>query len=381
MRDISLYIHYPFCISKCPYCDFNSYCNIKIDENILLNAYFNEIEFYKKYLIDKNIKTIYFGGGTPSLMSINFLDKIFNKINNLYKINKNCEITIEANPNSISIEKMISFKNIGINRISIGIQSLYDNILKFLGRTHNRIEAINSIKNAEKVFKDRYSIDLIYTRPNQKLEDWKKELEEAINLSPFHISIYQLIIEKGTKFYKNKIELPNEDESIKFYNWSKNFLNKNNLKFYEISNFAKKGYESKHNLVYWNSGEWIGIGAGAHSRINYNNKRYAIQNIKLPIKWLNKSLKYKNGISIKNLLNNKEIIEEFILMGLRIKNGINIKNLQKNISCNNNLYKILNYKNIKILEFNKLLKSNEKNIKLTNKGFLLLNSIIDKLLL
>ena len=167
---------------------------------------------------------------------------------------------------------MKEIKNIGINRISIGIQSLYDEVLNFLGRIHNRKDAINSINNAQKIFKDKYTIDLIYTRPNQELKKWQNELEEAIKLSPFHISLYQLIIEKGTQFYKNKIKLPNENESIKFYEFTRNFLEKNNLKFYEISNYSQKGYESKHNLTYWKSGEWLGIGAGAHSRINHNNK-------------------------------------------------------------------------------------------------------------
>ena len=382
MKDISLYIHYPFCASKCPYCDFNSYVNLKIEEEILLKCYCNELNFYNKYLFDKNIKTVYFGGGTPSLMSSKLIDNIFNKIDKLYKIDKNCEITFEANPNSITLNKMKEIKNIGINRISIGIQSLYDEVLNFLGRIHNRKDAINSINNAQKIFKDKYTIDLIYTRPNQELKKWQNELEEAIKLSPFHISLYQLIIEKGTQFYKNKIQLPNENESIKFYEFTRNFLEKNNLKFYEISNYSQKGYESKHNLTYWKSGEWLGIGAGAHSRINHNNKRYSIQNIKLPTKWVEKCLKFNNGISVKNHLTNQQIIEEFVLMGLRIKDGINDKKKQKNIiNCPNNLYNILNYNNIKILKNNKLLKSNETNIKLTKKGFLLLNSIIEKLLI
>lgn len=375
---ISIYIHYPFCKSKCPYCDFNSYCNLNIEEEELIKAYLNEIEYYKDIIKDKIIDTIYFGGGTPSLMSEKLLSNIMNKINSLYKINKNCEISLESNPNSINYEKLKSFKDIGINRLSIGVQSLIDEDLKFLGRIHNKDEAIKAINNAQKIFNDKYSIDLIYGRLNQNLKEWKDELNEAIQLSPFHISLYQLIIEKGTPFYRNKIQTPNEDIATKLYEETHNILEKNNIFQYEISNYAKNGYECKHNLVYWNNGEWIGIGAGAHGRININQKRYSIQNLKKPLNWLDKTLKNKNGISIKKLLSKQEIIEEYLIMGLRIKDGIKIKNLQKNIDCNN-FYDILDKNNIEFLAKLNLINANDKNIKLTKNGFLLLNSVIEKL--
>lgn len=375
---ISIYIHYPFCRSKCPYCDFNSYCNLNIEEEELIKAYLNEIEYYKDIIKDKIIDTIYFGGGTPSLMSEKLLSNIMNKINLLYKIDKNCEISLESNPNSINYTKLKSFKDIGINRLSIGVQSLIDEDLKFLGRIHNKNEAIEAINTAQKIFNDRYSIDLIYGRPNQNLKEWKNELNEAIQLSPFHISLYQLIIEKGTPFYRNKVQTPNEDIATKLYEETHNILEKNNIFQYEISNYAKNGYECKHNLVYWNNGEWIGIGAGAHGRININQKRYSIQNLKKPLNWLDKTLKNKNGISIKKLLSKQEIIEEYLIMGLRIKDGIKIENLQKNIDCNN-FYDILDKNNIEFLAKLNLINVNDKNIKLTKKGFLLLNSVIEKL--
>lgn len=375
---ISIYIHYPFCKSKCPYCDFNSYCNLKIEEEELIKAYLNEIEYYEDIIKDKIIDTIYFGGGTPSLMSEKLLSNIINKINSLYKINKSCEISLESNPNSINYEKLKNFKDIGINRLSIGVQSLNDLDLKFLGRIHNKNEAIEAINNAQKIFNDKYSIDLIYGRPNQNLKEWKDELNKAIQLSPFHISLYQLIIEKGTPFYRNKIQTPNEDIATKLYEETNNILEKNNIFQYEISNYAKNGYECKHNLVYWNNGEWIGIGAGAHGRININQKRYSIQNLKKPLNWLDKTLKNKNGISIKKLLSKQEIIEEYLIMGLRVKDGIKIENLQKNIDCNN-FYDILDKSNIEFLAKLNLINANDKNIKLTKNGFLLLNSVIEKL--
>lgn len=380
MQNLSIYIHYPFCKSKCPYCDFNSYCNIKIDNEILKKAYLNEINFYKDLIKNKNIQTIYFGGGTPTLMDENLLFSILNEIAKIGNFDKNIEISSEANPNSATFEKLQNFHKIGINRLSIGVQSLYDSDLKLLGRIHNRQEAIETINYAKKIFKDRYSIDLIYARPQQKLNDWKKELEEAIKLSPFHLSLYQLIIEKGTTFYKNKVKTPDDDLAVDLYNTTNEILEKNNIHFYEISNYAKSGYECKHNLVYWQNGCWLGIGAGAHSRIDINNKRYAIQNIKDPNKWAEKCLKNSVGTSKKSLLSKQEIIEEFVLMGLRTKNGINIKDLQKNIDCNS-LYDILNKKNIDFLVKNNFISANDNEIKILDGNFNLLNSIIEKIVL
>lgn len=379
MNNLSLYIHYPFCRSKCPYCDFNSYSNIDIDEEKLIAGYLTELDYYRNIISKKNIETIYFGGGTPSLMGEKLLSKIFNKISSLGNIDNNCEITLEANPNSITFEKLNSFKKIGINRLSIGVQSLYDEELKKLGRIHNRNDAIEAIKNAQKIFRDKYSIDLIYTRPNQNLNDWEKELNEAINLSPYHISLYQLIIEKGTQFYKNRIKLPNDDLSVDFYNITRDILEKNGIDFYEISNYAKSGYESKHNMAYWTNGEWVGVGAGAHGRINKGLSRYAIQNLKNPINWLNSCNNKLNGISSKRKLSEQEIVEEFVLMGLRIKNGIKLSDLQKNMQINT-FYEILDRKNIKLLSKNELIFEDKENIKIKNDGFLLLNSIIEKIL-
>lgn len=379
MNNISLYIHYPFCRSKCPYCDFNSYCNIDIDEEKLIVGYLNELEYYRDVISKRNIETIYFGGGTPSLMGEKLLSEIFSKISSFGNINDDCEITLEANPNSIIFDKLNNFKKIGINRLSIGVQSLYDEELKALGRIHNRNDAIEAIKNAQKIFGDRYTIDLIYTRPNQDLNDWKKELNEAIGLSPYHISLYQLIIEKGTQFYRNKVKLPNDDLSVEFYNVTRDILEDNGIHFYEISNYAKNGYESRHNMVYWTNGEWVGIGAGAHGRINKGLNRYAIQNLKNPVAWLNKCIQKSNGISLKSRLTEEEIVEEFVLMGLRIKNGIKLSDLQKNIKVNT-FYEILDRKNIEILSKNGLIFEDKENIKIKNDGFLLLNSIIEKIL-
>ncbi|GMO57707.1 MAG: hypothetical protein Ta2D_03480 [Rickettsiales bacterium] len=286
----------------------------------MINAYLTELDFYKQYDFD----TIYFGGGTPTLMTEKLLESILNKVN--------CkgEISMEANPNSISYEKLKNFKTIGVNRLSIGIQSLKDDDLKMLGRIHNREEGIQAIKNAEKIFKDKYSIDLIYSRPNQNITDWSRELEQGIALSPYHISAYQLIIERGTRFSRWKIQEQSEDNQILLYEKTREIMEKNGLNFYEISNYAKLGYECQHNLVYWKNGEWLGIGAGAHSRINKNGKRYAMQNLKHPQEWLKKVSKKGNGISVKTKLNIADITNEKVLMGLRTKEGIDITGMELN---------------------------------------------------
>lgn len=387
MQEFSLYIHYPYCISKCPYCDFNSYKfeKIAISENFL-NAYLAELENYHKLLPHKRIKTIFFGGGTPSLMSKKFLSTLMEKINDLWGINDNIEISMEANPTTVEINKFSEFHSIGINRLSIGIQSLNDEILHFFKRTHNRENAIKSIQIAQKVFKDRYSIDLIYARPNQKLKDWINELKEAITLSSYHISLYQLIIAEGTKFYDDKIQAMKDLKASRFYNITNDILEENKLSLYEVSNYAQNSYECKHNLTYWNSGEWLGIGAGAHSRICFSNDfvdgykiRYDIENENKPDKWVQNVENTGFGYSIKQPIPKNEFIEEILLMGLRLKNGININNL-KNYLQVDDVKNLINHKYLDILKNNNIISYNKENLRVNMKYFSVLDSIIEKLI-
>lgn len=387
MLEFSLYIHYPYCISKCPYCDFNSYKfeKIAISEEFL-NAYLIELENYYKLISNKKIKTIFFGGGTPSLMSIKFFSKIVEKIDNLWGISDNVEISMEANPTTVEINKFEEFKRIGVNRLSIGIQSLNDDVLKFFKRTHTRENGIKAIKIAQKIFKDKYSIDLIYARPKQKLKEWVNELKEAINLSPYHISLYQLIIAEGTKFYNDNVKAMVDTKAFRFYNITNDILEENNLQLYEVSNYAKSGYECQHNLTYWNSGEWLGIGAGAHSRICFLDEfvddykiRYNIENENLPQKWLDNVYNYGFGYSLKGQIPKNEFIEEILLMGLRLRSGINIDNLQNYIKVNN-IKDLINDKYLNVLKTNDIIEINEKNLRINMNYFNVLDSIIEKLL-
>jgi len=371
MQDlISVYIHWPFCKSKCPYCDFNSYTNSKIDEEEFVNTYLKELEHYGQKLKNRKISTIFFGGGTPSLMCIKSLEKILNKISELWQVDKNTEISLEANPITFEIEKFKDFKNAGINRLSIGIQALNDADLKLLGRIHDFKQAFDSIKIAQKIFKDSYSIDLIYTRPKQTLEDWKKELEQAIELSPYHLSLYQLSLEPGTQFYK-KYKNIDQELSAKFYELTQEITEKNNIGFYEVSNYARKNYECKHNLNYWKYGEYIGIGAGAHGRIEFQqNKRTVVENIKNPIKWMEKVNKFGCGFEEKYVLNSEEKFKEFVLMGLRLRNGIQQENI----------YDLFDLKKLKYLEKQNLIEVCKNRIKVKKDKFILLDSITTYLL-
>ncbi len=316
-KDLSIYIHYPFCKSKCPYCDFNSHVRDQVDYDKFLKAYEKELEFFSARINHTKVKTIFFGGGTPSLMPISLVDGILKKIGQLWQIDANCEITLEANPTSSESAKFQDLKNIGVNRLSIGIQALNDSDLKFLGREHSSLEAIKTIENAVKIF-DNFSFDLIYARPNQTLQNWKKELETAINFGTKHLSLYQLTIEKGTKFFsqfaRGDFEMPNENLAAEFYDLTNEITAKNGFENYEISNYCRQNYSCKHNLVYWQGDDYIGIGAGAHSRVYFESEteRKAIFMIHEPNLWLKKISEKCVGIQKIERISETELLEELI---------------------------------------------------------------------
>lgn len=333
-KNLAIYIHYPFCKSKCPYCDFNSHISNNLDEDEFILGYENELKFFAENIAKSKVASIFFGGGTPSLMSEKMLSKILNKINQLFKVNKNCEITLEANPTSFETSKFINFKKIGINRLSLGIQALNDKDLKFLGRNHSANEALKSIESVAKIY-DNFSFDLIYARPNQNIKDWLKELEFALEFNSPHLSLYQLTIEKGTPFYKSfndgEFSLPNDKTSSVLYNETNSLMKINEYENYEISNYAKKNFECRHNLSYWQGDDYIGVGAGAHSRAYLINSDYrqAISMICQPESWLKKTQKYGNGIQKQYNLSKYEIAEELILTCLRTNSGLTNKILEK----------------------------------------------------
>ena len=382
-KNLSIYIHYPFCKSKCPYCDFNSHVKNGIDNERFLQGYLRELDFFAQKLKNRKVKTIFFGGGTPSLMPIFLVEKILEKISQIWQIDEICEITLEANPTSFESSKFKEFRKAGINRLSIGIQALNDVDLKFLGREHSATEAIKTIETASKIF-DNFSFDLIYARPKQTLQDWKKELETAISFGTKHLSLYQLTIEKGTKFFsqyqKGEFKMPDEELSAQFYEMTNQITKDNGFELYEISNYAKKSFECSHNLVYWQGGDYLGIGAGAHSRIYLNDnfaQRHAIMMVHEPMAWLKKVEETGAGIQSDELISANELLEELILMGLRLKQGIDDEIFK--FHFNKKLTEIFDFKKLEILVQQGLLEVSKNNIRIPDKARLLTNAIIEKI--
>jgi putative oxygen-independent coproporphyrinogen III oxidase len=384
LNALSLYVHYPFCKSKCPYCDFNSHVREGVNHEGFLRAYEKELEFFANKISHKKIKTIFFGGGTPSLMPIFLVAGILKKISTLWEIDADCEISLEANPTSFEASKFKELRAVGINRLSLGIQALNDEDLKFLGREHSSSEAIQTIETAAKIF-ENFSFDLIYARPKQSLERWREELECAINFGTKHLSLYQLTIEKGTRFFsdfsKKKFEMPDENLSADFYEMTNEITASKGFELYEISNYAKKNFQCAHNLVYWQGGDYLGIGAGAHSRIYFSNEvlRSAITMLHEPLSWLKKVEESQSGIQKIEKISKEELLEELILMALRLPSGLTNKILQNHFDCK--IGDIFDPKKIIKLAEQNLIEANEDSIKIPAKSRLLTNQIIKKLVL
>ncbi len=380
-KALSIYIHYPFCKSKCPYCDFNSHVREGVDHQKFLQAYERELEFFAQKIGQRKVVTIFFGGGTPSLMPEFLVAGILQKISQLWQIDENCEITLEANPTSSESLKFKALRTIGVNRLSMGIQALNDSDLKFLGREHSSSEAIKTIELAAKIF-DNFSFDLIYARPDQTLEAWKEELLRAINFGTKHLSLYQLTIEKGTKFYsqfaRKEFVMPDENLSAEFYEITNQITSDAGLELYEISNYARKNFECQHNLVYWQGGDYLGIGAGAHSRIYLEGeaKRSAITMLHEPLMWLRKVEESGAGIQKLEKISAQELVEELILMGLRLRDGVEDEIFIQHFG--KKLNEILNFKNLQKLENQGLIKIAQSSIKIPDQSRLLTNSIIEK---
>ncbi|MCX8069292.1 MAG: radical SAM family heme chaperone HemW, partial [Thermodesulfovibrionales bacterium] len=332
----SIYIHIPFCLSKCYYCDF---CSIPIDNRILdpyVNALIKEITLRAEK--DPFIHTIYLGGGTPSLLAVGQIDKILSAINNCFKVTKGCEITIEANPMSFDYSKALDFRKIGINRISIGIQSLNDKELKTLGRIHDKKLAIESFSIARKAHFENISVDIMYGIPEQDFNSWKETINEIVNLKPEHISTYELTISEGTVIYHlindNQLKRLPEREIEKIYLFTINYLTNHGYKHYEISNFCLDGFYSRHNWNYWTRGKYIGFGLSAHS-FDGQKRFYNYSDINNYI-----SLLEKGALPVKDIefIQEKDAINEQIFLGLRTNQGVDMELLKEKKGLLKELY-------------------------------------------
>lgn len=369
-KGVGLYIHIPFCKAKCYYCDFISFANKEDLKKEYVEAVIKEIK-YKK--IDKyNIKTMYIGGGTPSTLEAQDISRIVSEVKK--GLDKNSEITIEVNPGTVDKEKLKNYKDIGINRLSIGLQSTEDKLLKEMGRIHTYKEFLETYKSAKEVGFDNINVDLMLGLPSQKLSMLKKSLKEVIKLNPEHISVYSLILEENTKLYDKvdvgELVLPDEDLERKMYWKVKNILESKGYIHYEISNFAKEGYESRHNSDCWKQKEYIGIGIAAHSYMD--SKRFSnIANIE---KYINniKNNEYEKNITIQEEQTKEDKKKEYMLLGLRTIAGVNIGEY-KNKFGENPIF--IFHRELDKLVTEKLLEVDGEYIKLTNKGIDLANIV------
>ncbi len=324
-----VYIHWPFCLSKCPYCDFNSHVRHGgIDEARYVQAFLREIETTAARVPDRTVSTIFFGGGTPSLMKPSTVSAILDGIARHWTVAPDVEVTLEANPTSVEAERFRGFRSAGVNRVSLGVQALDDRSLKELGRLHTAEEALKAVGIARSVF-DRYSFDLIYARPGQSPGDWATELNRAISEAAEHLSLYQLTIEADTPFFalhaNGKLVTPDDDLSRDLYDVTQEVCDKAGLVAYEISNHAREGAQCRHNLVYWRGDDYAGIGPGAHGRLEQNGKRYATATEKRPESWLMRVESLGHGLIVDEALTREERADEYLLMGLRLAEGIDPK--------------------------------------------------------
>jgi|LSQX01.3.fsa_nt_gb oxygen-independent coproporphyrinogen-3 oxidase len=379
MKPLGLYIHIPFCKKKCIYCDFNSYSGLESLEYDYINALLLEIEDASKRFSDEyKIETIYIGGGTPTLIKTSMLENIINLCHKKFNIINNCEISIEANPGTVDHDKLEHIHKVGINRISFGLQSWNETELDSIGRIHTASEFEHSFNLAKKKGFKNINIDIMYSIPGQTLSTWEETLNNVISLGPEHISCYGLKVEKGTRLFylynKGLITLTDEDTDRNMYNMAIEKLLMSDYNHYEISNFAKKGYECRHNISCWKAGEYIGLGCGAHSHIN--GERY--NNVVEPSEYIRK-LKERENISVNRVVLSKEDeISEYIFLGLRLRDGINIDEFYNRFQLDlEKLYKKQINKYMKL----ELLEKHGANYKLTLKGINISNFILSEFLL
>ncbi|KAB3539089.1 oxygen-independent coproporphyrinogen III oxidase [Alkaliphilus pronyensis] len=378
MLDIGLYIHIPFCERKCFYCDFNSFEGEKAKILPYLKALLKEIELYSHRLRECRIKTIFIGGGTPSLLMGEDIYNILNTIIKKYRVANNIEITIETNPGTLRIDKLNDYKTAGINRLSVGLQACQDHHLKRLGRIHSYKEFMDNIKSVKKIGFNNINVDLMFSLPNQTLNEWRTSLRQMVELEIPHISAYSLILEEGTalyKDYKSKKLVPlKEEQELEMFHYTIDYLKQKNYNHYEISNFGKEGFECKHNLIYWNNEFYLGLGAGAHSYMSegrFNN----VVNIDDYIRLLNNGEAPVNEIT---KLTTKDEISETMFLGLRMMAGVSIPKFKKRFGiCPFTIYK----DKLVQLEKQNLITITKDTIKLTPKGIDLANLVFAEMLI
>ena len=372
-----LYVHWPFCASKCPYCDFNSHVASTIDQSAWLEAYLAELRRVGAETEGRVLDSIYFGGGTPSLMAPETVAAIIDEAKQHWTFANDIEITLEANPSSIEAQNFAGYRDGGVNRVSMGIQALNNDDLRKLGRLHSVDEAKQALTLAKSLF-SRVNFDLIYARQDQSIEAWDEELREALNFEPSHLSMYQLTIEPGTAFgarhEAGKLPgLPLDEQATEMFFLTQRITRDAGIPAYEVSNHARPGDESRHNLIYWRSGDWLGIGPGAHGRITLNGTRYATETALAPNEWL-KTVSQGSGETLRDVIPADEWATEFLLMGLRTAEGIDLVRLNE---IHENPINVNKFKDLIELD---LIDLGGNTLRATENGRPVLNGILRELL-
>ncbi len=321
-----LYLHWPFCLAKCPYCDFNSHVRHEaVDQDRFVRAFTRSLAYQARLAPHRMVTSIFFGGGTPSLMAPKTVEALLAAIQTHFSVSAKAEISMEANPTSVEATRLADYRRAGVNRLSIGVQALNDHDLKALGRKHSVEEAIAAIQLAQRSF-ERTSFDLIYARPAQTVDDWRQELMQAIDLAAEHLSLYQLTIEPGTMFEQRvragQLKPLGDDDARRLFDITQDICASRGLPAYEISNHARPGAESIHNLTYWRYGEYAGIGPGAHGRLLINGQRIALIQERHPETWLQMIEASDDATIERDVLTTEQQAHELVLMGLRLKEGI-----------------------------------------------------------
>ena len=372
-----IYIHWPFCQAKCPYCDFNSHVSREIDQNLWLRAYLDEIDRYADMCGGRPLTSVFFGGGTPSLMNPDVVHGILERIRSKWSLSNSVEITVEANPGSVDAQRFAGYAQAGVNRVSMGIQALNNEELRRLGRIHSVEEARAAFDIARAQF-DRVSFDLIYARQDQTLSDWQAELREALSMAVDHLSLYQLTIEQGTAFGDRYNRgglkgLPEDDLSADMYEATQDICGAAGMLAYEVSNHARPGAESRHNCVYWRYGDYVGIGPGAHGRLTLNGQKHATEAYSNHAKWLQLAETGKTERQFEPLPA-RDQGNEYLMMGLRLSEGISLTRLQK-ISGTT-----LNPERIAYLQDIGMVSCIDDHLSVTLDGRMVLNAVIRELL-
>jgi len=321
----AIYVHWPFCRSKCPYCDFNSHVRDRIDQQAWQRALLAELDHYAAHTRGRTVTSIFFGGGTPSLMAPATAGAVLDRIAARWRIDADVETTLEANPNSVEAARFADFRAAGFNRVSIGVQALDDTALRFLGRGHSAAEARAAIGAAAAHF-DRFSFDLIYARPQQTIAAWTRELRDALTLAGDHLSVYQLTIEPGTAFHaayaRGDFTLPDDETAAALFEATQALLGEAGLSAYEISNHARPGAECRHNLVYWRYEDYVGVGPGAHGRLTADGRKIATRQEKAPETWLARTAADGHATAERRTIAPRDAADEALMMGLRLGEGI-----------------------------------------------------------